>query len=147
MYKKVSRLELRFFISAHHLIMLYILPSFTRISKRVSELLGGHYFPTKIGEGAQAHQKYRRINGPYSLLITWWCFIFIPSIMKVSQKVSQLLSRHISQIKFSKGHDSVKIVGEVTKVGRKTLRNCLNCVQDLIQDTSWEKEQHKKTPS
>ena len=114
MYKKVSRLELRFFISAHHLIMLYILPSFTRISQRVSELLGGHYFPTKIGEGAQYHQKYWRINGPYSLHITWWCFIFVPSIMKVSQKVLQLLSRHISQLKFSKGHDSVKIVGEVT---------------------------------
>ena len=34
--------------------------------------------------------------------------------MKVSQKVSQLLSRHISQLKVSKGHDSVKIVEEVT---------------------------------
>ena len=34
--------------------------------------------------------------------------------MKVSQKVSQLLSRHISQLNFSKGHDSVKIVGKVT---------------------------------
>ena len=34
--------------------------------------------------------------------------------MKVSQKVSQLLSRHIFQLKFSKGHDSVKIIGEVT---------------------------------
>ena len=114
MYKKISRLELRFLISAYHLIMLYILPSFTRISQWVSELLGEHYFPTKIGEGAQYHQKYRRINGPYSLHITCWCFIFVPSIMKVSQKVSKLLSRHISQLKFSKGHDSVKIVGEVT---------------------------------
>ena len=56
MYKKISRLELRFLISAYHLIMLYILPSFTRISQWVSELLGGHYFPTKIGEGAQYHQ-------------------------------------------------------------------------------------------
>ena len=34
--------------------------------------------------------------------------------MKVSQKVSELLSRHISQLKFSKGHNSVKIVGKVT---------------------------------
>ena len=34
--------------------------------------------------------------------------------MKVSQKVSQLLSIHISRLKFSKGHDSVKIVGKVT---------------------------------
>ena len=34
--------------------------------------------------------------------------------MKVSQKVSQLLSRHIYQLKFSKRHDSVKVVGEVT---------------------------------
>ena len=34
--------------------------------------------------------------------------------MKVSQKVSQLLSRHISQLKFSKGHDFVKIVRAVT---------------------------------
>ena len=34
--------------------------------------------------------------------------------MKVSKKVSQLLSRHISRLKFSKGHDSVKIVGKVT---------------------------------
>ena len=111
MYKKVSRLELRFFISAHHLIMLYILPSFTRISQRVSELFCGHYFPTKIGKRAQYHQKYRRINGSYSLHITCWCFIFVPNIMKVPQKVSQLLSRHIC---FLKGHDTVKIVGEVT---------------------------------
>ena len=32
-------------------------------------------------------------------------------------------------------------------VGRKTLRNGLNQVPDLIQDISWEKGQHKKTPS
>ena len=65
-YKKVSRLELRFFISAHHLIMLYILPSFTRISQRVSELLGGHYFPTKIGEG---HNTIKNIGGLTVLIL------------------------------------------------------------------------------
>ena len=43
MYKKISRLELRYLISAYHLIMLYSLLSFTRISQWVSELLGGHY--------------------------------------------------------------------------------------------------------
>ena len=32
-------------------------------------------------------------------------------------------------------------------VGRKTLRNGLNQVPDLIQDISWEKGQHKNTPS
>ena len=32
------------------------------------------------------------------------------------------------------------------RVERKTLRNRLNYVQDTIQDTSWEKGQHKKTP-
>ena len=32
----------------------------------------------------------------------------------------------------------------LSKVGRKTLRNGLNFVSDLIQDISWEKGQHKK---
>ena len=41
--------------------------------------------------------------------------------MKVSQNVSQLLSRHISQLTFSKGHGSVKIIGEVTTLVLCTL--------------------------
>ena len=66
MYKKVSRLELRFFISAHHLIMLYILPSFTRISQRVSELLGGHYFQLKLAKG---HNTIKNIGGLTVLIL------------------------------------------------------------------------------
>ena len=42
--------------------------------------------------------------------------------------------------------NNISLVSKV-KVGRKTPRNWLNEVQDLTQDTSWEKEQHKKTPS
>ena len=89
----------------------------TKFHKNISKgfrVIGRTLFPNYNWRRAQHHQKYRRINGPYSLHITWWCFIFVPNIMKVSQKVSQLLSRHISQLKFSKGHDSVKIIGEVT---------------------------------
>ena len=38
------------------------------------------------------------------------------------------------------------LTGEA-RIGRKTLRNWLSYIQDLIQDTSLEKGQHKKTPT
>ena len=66
MYKKVSRLKLRFFNSAHHLIMLYILPSFTRISQRVSGILGGHYFQLKL---AKVHNTIKDIGGLTVLIL------------------------------------------------------------------------------
>ena len=63
--------------------------------------------------------------------------------MNVSQKVSQLLSRHISQLNFSKGHDSVKIVGEVTILVLCTLpdgalylfKTCLKRFKSYYTDT------------
>ena len=49
-----------------------------------------------------------------------------------------------NKTKQKKKHTQKTLYHFLSKVGRKTFRNGLNFVSDLIQDISWEKGQHKK---
>ena len=55
--------------------------------------------------GARRNFLYRFFSSYYSIL---------PSFTRISQTVSELLSRYYFQLKFSKGHSTIKIVGGVT---------------------------------
>ena len=67
---------------------------------------------------------------------------------EVDKHIDDMLKRDViepSVSPWSAGVVLAKKKDGTTRVGRKLLRNRLNKVQDLIQDTSWEKGQHKKT--
>ena len=51
--------------------------------------------------------------------------------MKISQRISELLSGHDFLVKFSKGHNSVKNVDRVTN-----LLVCIFCVMEVSQRIS-----------
>ena len=56
-------------------------------------ILSGQGFCTKFSRGIIL-SKCRWSYGPCSNHITWWCSIFEPKFMKISQRVLELLSRH-----------------------------------------------------
>ena len=81
-------MRLWYIISVYCLMML--VPSFKKISKKVSELLSGCDLYTKICIGAQFYTKCRWSYGTCSVRIVWYCFILLPSFAKVCHRASAL---------------------------------------------------------
>ena len=82
--------------------MLYITTKFCKVPQTVSELLSGQDFPTKIFKGTKFYQNHGMGNSFCSLHIDRRCLIFVPRFAKISQKVSELFSGHISLLNFQR---------------------------------------------
>ena len=82
-------MELWYLISAHYLMMLYVVSSFTKISQRVSDLLKGCGLYTEIFKG---HYSVNSEGGVMVLVLSTFskCFIFVSSFVEVSQRVLEL---------------------------------------------------------
>ena len=80
-------------VSAHCLMCFIFILKFIKISQRVSELLSGYEIMTNIYKGPKFHKKCR---WSYSTHLCSSCddalYIYIQSFVKISQRVSELLS-------------------------------------------------------
>ena len=100
-------------------------------------------------------KKCRCSYNPSSVLIFWWCFIFVPSFVKISHQFPKLLSWHYFQTEIFKGHNSTKNKGRVkvlnlctsshdalylVNICTKFHQNILDCIK-VIERTqfTWEK--------
>ena len=108
-------------ISAKWLVMLYIVPSFLKLSQTVSKLLSGHnFYNTEITKGNNSAKNVGGINVVNLCTSSGHALYFYQVLWHYLKRYQSYRADTISILKITKGNNSAKNVGGINVVNFST---------------------------